>query len=388
MSHDIEQMTPDAPPIRSVGSTDVERFVEAVRRLGAEHRQAADRTDVRHLRRLERFGRASTALGVARLVTRPGPVATLLLANGNACRWMLMHHISHRAYDRIDGLPGRLHSTRFAQGWRRFVDWPDWIHPEAWHVEHDLTHHRRMGEPDDPDVLERNIQYLNDRDVGRGRRLMLTIVLMATWKWSYFAPKTMAVLDQRRRGGRPRDAPTIAQALDPRGPLGRETWTRSLLPYLVIQFVGVAVGSGLLGSRRYGAAAAAMVGADILTNVHSFVMIVPNHAAEDLGRFNDRPADRGEAMTRQLRGTVDYTHGGDALDYLHMWLNYHIEHHLWPDLTLVQYRRIQPRLERLCRDHGLPYHQGNVIQRLTRTMRILLDTESPESDPHSRLLLS
>ena len=89
--------------------------------------------------------------------------------------------------------------------------------------------------------------------------------------------------------------------------------------------------------------------AEAITNFHSFLMIVPNHAGDDLYRF-DGPVrhGQGEFYLRQIVGSVNYRCGGDGNDVMHGWLNYQIEHHVWPDLTLRQYRRAQPRLKALC----------------------------------------
>ena len=44
---------------------------------------------------------------------------------------MMAHHATHRGYDRVPGVPGRYTARHFASGWRRLLDWPDWIHPES-----------------------------------------------------------------------------------------------------------------------------------------------------------------------------------------------------------------------------------------------------------------
>jgi fatty acid desaturase len=111
--------------------------------------------------------------------------------------------------------------------------------------------------------------------------------------------------------------------------------------------------------------------AEALTNFHSFLMIVPNHAGDDLHRF-DGPVrgGKGEFYLRQVLGSANYRCGGDLNDTLHGWLNYQIEHHVWPDLTLLQYQRAQPRLKALCERHGVPYVQESVFRRFRKMVAV------------------
>ncbi len=57
---------------------------------------------------------------------------------------------------------------------------------------------------------------------------------------------------------------------------------------------------------------------------------------------------------------------------MHGWLNYQIEHHVWPDLTLRQYQRAQPRLQALCEKYGIPYVQESVFRRFRKMIGIAL----------------
>jgi hypothetical protein len=63
---------------------------------------------------------------------------------------------------------------------------------------------------------------------------------------------------------------------------------------------------------------------------------------------------------------VNYKCGGDAVDILHFFANYQIEHHLWPDLPMLKYREYQPRVRELCRRFGIPYKQEGVLHRAVK----------------------
>lgn len=85
-------------------------------------------------------------------------------------------------------------------------------------------------------------------------------------------------------------------------------------------------------------------------------------------------------------GTVNYQAGNDVIDMLHGWTNYQIEHHLWPTLTLLQYQRARPRVQEICRRHGLPYRVESVFVRYAKTARNCVGLEhAPVMDTQSLL---
>jgi hypothetical protein len=42
--------------------------------------------------------------------------------------------------------------------------------------------------------------------------------------------------------------------------------------------------------------------AEALTNLHTFIVVGPNHAGDDLYRFSDRPGSKAELYWRQIVG--------------------------------------------------------------------------------------
>ena len=63
---------------------------------------------------------------------------------------------------------------------------------------------------------------------------------------------------------------------------------------------------------------------------------------------------------------MNYHTGGDLRDYLQMFLNYQIEHHLFPDIPMLQYQRIAPKVKAICEKHGVPYVQESVWKRFRK----------------------
>jgi fatty acid desaturase len=116
--------------------------------------------------------------------------------------------------------------------------------------------------------------------------------------------------------------------------------------------------------------------AEILTNMHSFLVIGPNHAGDDVMMFEDKAKGKGEFYLRQIVGSVNYPTGTNTLDFFHGWLNYQIEHHLWPDMPLSQYQKLQPQVEAVCKKHNIPYLQDSVFKRMLKAADIMVGKTS------------
>ena len=67
---------------------------------------------------------------------------------------------------------------------------------------------------------------------------------------------------------------------------------------------------------------------------------------------------------RQVIGSVDYRTGGDLNDFLHLFLNYQIEHHLWPDLPSNRYAEVAPKVRALFDKYGLSYNTRPMPQQV------------------------
>ena len=45
---------------------------------------------------------------------------------------------------------------------------------------------------------------------------------------------------------------------------------------------------------------------------------------------------------QQATGSVTYSSGTDLRDFMVAYLDYQIEHHVWPDLPMLKYRQAAP----------------------------------------------
>lgn len=365
------------------------RELQEIRRELDANRSDAD---FQHLRKIERWGRLCCWLGFATAWIAPNPVSAFLISQGNFTRWtMLTHHVTHRGYDKTPGIPPRYTSKRFARGWRRLVDWLDWIVPDAWDYEHNVFHHYYTGEVTDPDLVERNVDFFRAWRLAAPLKAIVILFFMCTWKLVYYAPNTIWILQQvRSRGQRAKASqgklrsvvpddhrPVKAlQLLLPIHAQGREFWRRSVLPYGLVRFVLTPLLFLPFGKWFALSVLANVLMAEVITNIHSFLMIVPSHAASDLYRFTTPAFNRNEFYFRQIIGSCNYRCGSDMNDFMHGWLNYQIEHHLWPDLSMRQYQQAQSRVKAVCEKYGVPYVQGSVFKRFIRLWKILIGIDS------------
>jgi fatty acid desaturase len=315
---------------------------------------------------------------------------------------MIAHHTCHGGYNRVDA--GKFHSRGFAVGsvWRRVQDWCDWMQPEAWNIEHNRLHHYHLGEPKDPDLVQRNLDFIRDSTLPMPMRYALVCTTIPIWKWFYYAPNTYKELrlSEMKKEGTPlpedfdpTEAISILSLIKPKphqrsarqvvkpmdlltkvwGPFFLSRFVLLPLPLLAIPSVG---------STWFVHAISNLILADLVTNIHGFITIVTNHAGEDVYAFDDEVKPKtGSFYVRQITGSVNYDYGTDVIDFAHGWLNYQIEHHVWPDLSMLQYQRAAPRLQAICARYGVPYVKESVFERLRKTLDIMVGKTSMRQFP-------
>lgn len=367
---------------------DLPAFAADLDALHERLKAAQGPADVAHLRKIERWGHAAGLLGYATAWVAPNPISVAAMSLATYVRWTCVAHpVLHRGYDRCATAPASRRSKVFASGRRRWVDWFDWITPAAWTEEHNLQHHYRLNEEADPDLVERNVAWLREASLPRACKVALVPLMAATWKWAYYAPNTLDVLG--RAEARRRSELTADQAharlrarWSERGlwsflpKAGANVWWLCWLPYFFVRFVGLPLLFAPLGWWAVISVGLNSLFAELLTNLHGFATIVPSHAAGDLYRFEGRSTGRPEFYLRQVLGSANYRHGGDFNDVMHGWLNYQIEHHLFPDLSLLGQRLAAPGVRAICERHGVAYVSESVWVRLRKTIGVMVGDAS------------
>lgn len=337
--------------------------------------------DFLHLRKVERWGRFAAFMGYATAWIFPFNIlAALLISLGNVTRWAnVAHPVLHGAYDKVPGIPERYTSKGFAKGWRRWVDWMDWIEPSAWKYEHNSLHHYNLGEKCDPDNIEVNLVWLRESRLPLWIRYAIIILFAGFWKILYYTPNTIkeqANRQRRRNKEEEFDSFIRIDAWSPFSADGFHLWFHCYLPYIGFRFVLLPLLFFPLGTEAVINVLLASLLAEVFANLHSFVVIVPNHSADDIYRFDESGNSRGEFYLRQIIGSVNYKTGSNLIDFMQGWLNYQIEHHLFPALPLNQYQVLQPKVKEVCAKHNLPYRQDSVFIRLKKTLDLMVGKTS------------
>lgn len=345
-----------------------------------------DEEDARHLDKMARWGRRCAALGYATAWVAPNPLSAGLISIGSTARWTIVaHHLSHGALDQVEGTPAHKTSEGFAQGLRRLIDWPEWIDPAAWELEHNRLHHAHTGETLDPDLVEDNTRAIRDSKLPRALKKIAVGFFMATWKLSYYAPNTLAIHlreERRRAAGEAPDLSKLTRDVkifslwSPLTADGRAFWRRCVIPYGSARFIALPAMFIPLGPWSVFSVWANSVTAEVLSNLHSFAVIAPNHTGDDLYRFDRPPSDRAEFYLRQVLGSVNFRTGGDLNDFAHGFLNYQIEHHLWPELPPRRYQQLAPKVKAICEKHNVPYVQESVFARVKQCVSVMLGDAS------------
>jgi len=345
--------------------------------------------DFEHLLKLERWGRMlaiggfltilltviyDSVYGMSSWLFWPlGILGAISMGIANVARWAnVTHPILHGAYDKVPGIPERYTKKGFAKGKRRWIDWLDWVEPQAWIFEHNIMHHYHLGEEDDPDNVEKNMVWLHEAKIPMWMKYAFVYIFAFTWKLTYYAPNTIRILANRERIKQGLK-PTPDYEWSPFTKNGKKLWLEAILPYGFGKFVFLpllAVPFG--GIAAFGYMFLFMVLSEFWANLHSFLVIVPNHSAEDIYQFTTPHKSQGEYYLRQIMGSVNYNTGNDLIDFLHGFLNYQVEHHLFPDMPNSFYQKMQPVVKEICRKHNLEYRQESVFKRMRMTLELMV----------------
>lgn len=329
--------------------------------------------DYQHLKKIEWRGRLCTITGFATAWLGINIVSAFLISFGIFTRWLIAHHVLHRGYDKVPGIPYRYTSKGFARGWRRLVDWFDWIHPKAWDYEHNYLHHYHTGETTDPDLVEKNLKFLRELKAPYWIKKVFVYIASCTWKFSYYAPNTMSVIEpktERRIKTENIFFINFLQLLDFYNPQVRKLWLSCFIPYVLFNFCLIPALFFPLGKAAVIAVLINRLIAEAMTNFHSFLVIGPNHTATDLYRFDFHFDDKAQFYVTQVLASANYNCGNDLIDHLQIWLNYQIEHHIFPDLPMLKYQEAQPEVKRICAKYNLPYRQESIFKRFQKMLAV------------------
>jgi fatty acid desaturase len=119
--------------------------------------------------------------------------------------------------------------------------------------------------------------------------------------------------------------------------------------------------------------------ANLMRNVWSYAIIFCGHFPDGAQVFTEAQIEgetRGRWYLRQVLGSCNIE-GGPLFHLLSGNLSHQIEHHLFPDMPSNRYPEVAPRVEALCRRHGIPYNKGSFARQLGTTMRTIFRLALP-----------
>ncbi len=361
---------------------DYKAFADDLNKIKNEINTELSEKDFKHLKKIERWGRACTFFGYSTSWIIPNPISAFLISQGNITRWlMITHHITHKGYDKVPDIPERYTSKKYAIGIRRFVDWLDWIIPEAWNQDHNILHHYYTGEVSDPDLVEQSMEMIRKSKIPIFIKYLITIFIISTWKIIYFAPTTLYILHRSKRTDLknreimeklPSKNHTKSKLLIGFFKGSVEFLLKSILPYFSVRFILIPMMFLPLGKKAALFVLINSILAELIINIHSFLIVFPSHAGDDICRYDTGITDISEFYVRQVAGSVNYNCGNDLNDFFHGWLNYQIEHHLFPDIPMLKYQEYQGKIKEVCEKHHLPYVQENVFKRFFKLLNIMV----------------
>lgn len=352
---------------------DLDSFLNDIMNLKKEIESSLGDEDIRHLKKMDNIGKFFTLLGFSTSWIAPNPISSISLALGKSNKWIMMHHVGHRGYDKVPNVPAKYHSTNFAKGYRRYIDWFDWMTPEAWKYEHNVLHHSYTGEGKDPDLVERNIEKLRKANLSRTTKYALLALLGIGWKPYYYTPNTLQSLHDRDIADTKDE---IVGGYADYSQIWKDLIFKCYLPYSLFNFAFIPLLFSPLGAWSVFSVFCNYFVAELITNFHTFMIIGPNHTGDDIYRFNSKPKNKAERYLRQIIGSANCKTGGDFNDFLHGCLNYQIEHHIYPDIPMLKYQQIQPRIKEICEKYNIPYVQESIFVRFRKMLEVAVGKTS------------
>jgi fatty acid desaturase len=379
--------------IKNIDYLQLKRDIECVR-LKLE--QIPDIDSSKHFWMIYNISQFFYWLGLITLPLNPYYIFSWLsLCIGIFSKWtMIGHHVCHGGYDSNKYVNFNRKQFGIKTIYRRTVDWLDWWLIEAWNIEHNNLHHYYLGETDDPDLIEENLLMFRESNLPFFIKKLLIIPMSCVWKWVYYAPNTYKYfclnnLRQKNKGeydivqknGYYRYF-TVMTWITDYSPWMNGFFKDVLLPYILFMFIIIPIFFVCITlifkcNISFGNIYCNLLLSEVTTNIYSFIIIIPNHSGEDVYRFDTHVKPKsGEFYLRQIISSVNYSAGNDFIDFLHGWLNYQVEHHIFPDLNMLQYKYAMPLIKRICVKHSIPYIQENVFTRLSKTIDIMIGKTS------------
>lgn len=108
----------------------------------------------------------------------------------------------------------------------------------------------------------------------------------------------------------------------------------------------------------------------ILLGYVMYAVLAPGHFPAEAQRTTDAARRDTDFFSLQAEGTVSFRTGFLGR-FLCSGLEYQVEHHLFPNISHVYYPQISVAVQKLCAEHGLPYHSYSWATALWKSWEVL-----------------
>ena len=358
----------------SVNYLDVQKTFKSIR--DKIKNEITEEMEIAHLYKLSNIIRIMYWIGIFGMPIHNifiNIIAVISFSIAITMNWTIMaHHTLHRGFVHIKD--SKFHSKKFARGFYRLLHFPDWLHPPSWSDEHNRAHHYMTNELGDPDLVEnkiRNLQFLP-----KFIKYILLLLYILTWKFTYYSHNIIRIKINSKKYKDNINEISLTKYL--------LTWLSNLsyilfqgyFVYLFYLIVIIPTPFYIFGYDTFIRVMINVCIAEILSNIHSFIIIAPNHCGSDIYRFKTGvEANSGEFYFRQILCSVNYNTGNFIYDFLYGYLNYQIEHHIFPNESPLVYTKLQPEIKKACEELKIRYVQENVFIRLYKLSKIWVGDE-------------
>ena len=311
----------------------------------------------------------------------------LLMGLSLSSNWTTVsHHVIHGGYN-----DKKYNNFTYGTKLRRFIDWFDYILPEAWSCEHNVYHHYMLNEYSDPDNVQHNLIILRNMKVPYIIKYIIILFFAITWRLFYYSSNSYKYYKANKLKYTMKEEDfkqmTLFGIITNEWPLWinkMEYFTCVLLPVLLYRFMCFIIiymcyyyFPNVFTYDYFCNVIINYIFADLFCNIHTFAIIVPNHSGSDMYLYKTSVKGKSdEWYLRQCISSTNYITGNNIIDYLQGWLNYQIEHHLFPNMSAYEYQIMQKDVEYVCKKYGIPYVSENVFIRLWKTIKIMTGCES------------
>lgn len=335
---------------------EIEDFGREMRDLYEETKAKLGPEDLRVAERYDTISKSFEILGRS-LIQSGGPLGWAagvgLLGTHYTIEFSQGHNILHGQYDEIPGD----HKFR-SETWR----WDNTMDEEDWKFEHHVVHHpftNIIGVDHDFGFLLYRANY--EQEWKPHHLLQVPIVLLQPVITSLFFPWYVST---SRAKAEDRELMTWQTY----GPTLKNIGKYFLKNFLFFPaLAGPAFPKVMLGNAL----------AKILSNYHLQFILGTSHLAEGPEvYFDNQDETEAEFFLRQTLATVNYQ-TPDFLDVVYGGINYHLEHHLFPDLPPNRLKEISPRVREICAKYGIPYQTDSFFNQSVSLVSNVLKNSLP-----------